>query len=53
MNTYLPKSSLSTSFFLALTVILNVNKWVYFLLRILAYIKIGKLASKKFEAKEA
>jgi hypothetical protein len=32
---------------------LNVNKWVYFLLRILAYINIGKKASKKFDAKEA
>ena len=33
------------SFFLALAVILNLNKWVYFQLRICAFIRIGKKAT--------
>ena len=41
------------AFFLALAVILNVNKWIYFLLRVLAYVNIGKRASKKFDAAAA
>ncbi len=33
------------AFFLALAVLLNVNKWIYFELRIFAFIGVGKLAS--------
>lgn len=40
------------AFFLALAVLLNVNKWVYFELRIFAFIGVGKLASQQIAEKE-
>lgn len=47
--TYLPNLP---ALFLALAVLLNVNKWIYFELRIFAFIGVGKLASKQMEEKE-
>lgn len=38
-NVYLPNLP---AFFLALAVILNVNKWIYYLLKIFAFINVGK-----------
>lgn len=40
------------AFLLALAVLLNVNKWIYFELRIFAFIGVGKLASQQMEEKE-
>jgi hypothetical protein len=40
------------SFFLAIAVLLNVNKWIYFELRIFAFIGVGKLASEQMVEKE-
>jgi hypothetical protein len=40
------------SYFLALAVILNLSKWTYFELKILAFIKVGKQATDELLRKE-
>lgn len=49
MNVYLPNLP---AFFLALAVILNVSKWIYYLLKIWAFISVGKKAVEELAEKE-